>query len=206
MIKNLFITLEGVEGVGKSTNLGFISSYVRESGKEVLTTREPGGTAIAEKIRGLLLNHDEEALTADAELLLMFAARSQHLEHVIKPALAAGQWVVCDRFTDATFAYQGGGRNSPMKKIAWLENMVQKGLSPDLTILLDLPVEVGLKRAASRSEPDRFEVEKKLFFERVRATYLERAKADKNRFCMVDAMQDLSTVQRQIVKHLEGLL
>ncbi|ORU93755.1 MAG: dTMP kinase [Cycloclasticus sp. symbiont of Bathymodiolus heckerae] len=201
-----FLTLEGVEGVGKTTNLNFIASYLEEAGKEIVTTREPGGTAIAEQIRGLLLNHNEESLCDESELLLMFAARAQHLKEVIKPALDAGKWVLCDRFTDATYAYQGGGRHFNMADISWIENFVQKGLAPNKTILLDLSVEVGLKRAASRSEPDRFESEKKAFFEDVRQVYLDRAKAEPNRFCVVDASQTIEQVQQSIACYLDELL
>ena len=201
-----FITLEGVEGVGKTTNLNFIASYLISNGKEIITTREPGGTTIAEKIRGLLLEHSEEKLCNEAELLLMFAARAQHLEHVIKPALDAGKWVVCDRFTDATYAYQGGGRDFKMADIHWFESFVQKGLSPDTTILLDLPVEVGLKRAAGRSEPDRFEAEKKAFFNNVRQVYLDRAKNEPNRFCLVDASESIEQVQKNIQRYLDNIL
>ncbi|MEH6504036.1 MAG: dTMP kinase [Cycloclasticus sp.] len=201
-----FITLEGVEGVGKSTNLSFIADYLKKAGKTVVTTREPGGTIIAEKIRALLLDHNEESLCNESELLLMFAARAQHLNNVIKPALQAGKWVVCDRFTDATYAYQGGGRHFNMQDIAWIENFVQKGLTPDKTVLLDLAVEVGLQRAANRSEPDRFETEQQAFFENVRTVYLDRAKAEPNRFCIVDASQSIALVQQSIAMNLDKLL
>lgn len=201
-----FLTLEGVEGVGKTTNLNFIADYLKKVGKTVVTTREPGGTAIAEQIRGLLLDHHDEKLCNESELLLMFAARTQHLQEVIKPALAAGKWVLCDRFTDATYAYQGGGRHFNMDDIAWIEKFVQKGLTPDTTILLDLSVEIGLKRAVSRSEPDRFESEKEAFFEDVRAVYLNRAKAEPDRFCVVDASQTLEQVQHSITSYLDELL
>ena len=205
-MKAKFLSLEGVEGVGKTTNLKFIAEYLTQAGISVVTTREPGGTPIAEKIRGLLLDHDEEVLANEAELLLMFAARAQHLQQVIKPALAAGHWVVCDRFTDASYAYQGGGRAFGMEDIAWLEGFVQKGLTPDKTILLDLQVELGLKRAANRSIPDRFESEKKAFFENVRAVYLQRAKAEPKRFCVVDASHTVEQVQQHIARYLDELL
>ena len=205
-MKAKFLSLEGVEGVGKTTNLKFIAEYLTQAGISVVTTREPGGTPIAEKIRGLLLDHDEEVLANEAELLLMFAARAQHLQQVIKPALAAGHWVVCDRFTDASYAYQGGGRAFGMEDIAWLEGFVQKGLTPDKTILLDLQVELGLKRAASRSTPDRFESEQKVFFENVRAVYLQRAKAEPERFCVVDASHTVEQVQQHIATYLDELL
>jgi len=206
MNKGQFLSLEGVEGVGKTTNLNFIAEYLEQAGKTVVTSREPGGTRIAESIRGLLLDHNDESLSNEAELLLMFAARAQHLQHVIKPALDAGHWVVSDRFTDATYAYQGGGRNFKMSDIAWIERFVQKGLTPNKTILLDLDVELGLKRAASRSAPDRFESEQKVFFENVRAVYLQRAKAEPNRFCVVDASESVVKVQQSIAKHLDKLL
>lgn len=201
-----FLTLEGVEGVGKTTNLNFIADYLKAAGKEVVTTREPGGTVIAEKIRGLLLDHNEESLCDESELLLMFAARAQHLKNVIRPALDSGKWVVCDRFTDATYAYQGGGRHFKMAEISWIENFVQKGLSPDKTVLLDLSVELGLQRAASRSQPDRFESEKKAFFENVRQVYLDRATAEPNRFCLVDASQTIEQVQKSISVYLDEIL
>ena len=206
MKKGRFLSLEGVEGVGKTTNLSFIAQYLDRAGKTVVTTREPGGTAIAEQIRALLLDHHDEELSNESELLLMFAARAQHIKHVIEPALEAGQWVLCDRFTDASYAYQGGGRQFNMSDIGWLEKFVQKGLTPDTTILLDLDVELGLKRAASRSVPDRFESEKKVFFENVRDVYLKRAKAEPNRFCLVDASQPLEQVQRSIASYLDKLL
>jgi len=206
MKKGRFLSLEGVEGVGKTTNLSFIAQYLEKAGKTVVTTREPGGTVIAEQIRALLLDHNDEELSNESELLLMFAARAQHIKHVIEPALEAGQWVLCDRFTDASYAYQGGGRQFNMSDIGWLETFVQKGLTPDTTILLDLDVELGLKRAASRSVPDRFESEKKIFFENVRDVYLKRAEAESNRFCIVDASQPLDQVQRSIASYLDTLL
>ena len=206
MNKGKFITLEGVEGVGKTTNLNYIANFFIEKGFDVVTTREPGGTPIAENIRHILLDHNNESLCGDAELLLMFAARAQHVEHVIKPALALGQYVICDRFTDATYAYQGGGRHFPMESIAWLENFVQKGFSPDMTILLDLPVAEGLKRAAKRSEPDRFESEKESFFEDVRNVYLQRAAEDSTRFKIIDASQNIKGVETQIYTHLKAIV
>lgn len=206
MTTGKFITLEGVEGVGKTTNLNYIANFFINNGMEVVTTREPGGTAIAETIRQILLGHNEETLCDEAELLLMFAARAQHLDQVIKPALAAGKYVVCDRFTDATYAYQGGGRHFPVQHIAWLESFVQKGMSPDMTILLDLPVSEGLKRAANRSEPDRFESEHQDFFEKVRDAYLRRASEDSGRFKIIDASDSISGVEAQILAHLTAIL
>ncbi len=193
-----FITVEGTEGVGKSTNIDFLCALLADHGIEVVLTREPGGTPLAEELRNLLLQPREETVSSDAELLLMFAARSQHIANVIKPALERGAWVISDRFTDATFAYQGGGRGVDVKQIELLETLVQKGLQPDLTLLLDLDVEVGLKRASARSAPDRFEQEKVAFFERVRGAYLKRAENDPSRFAIVDASLGLSEVQAQI--------
>ena len=147
MIRGKFITLEGGEGVGKTTNLAFIKDYLQQHNIPVVVTREPGGTVLAEKIRHLLLDKDSEIISEQAELLLIFAARAQHIKHVIEPALAQGEWVLCDRFTDATYAYQGGGRNMRISTIEWLENLVQGNLRPDLTLLLDAPVEIGIERA-----------------------------------------------------------
>ncbi len=193
-----FITIEGSEGVGKSSNIAFIERCLREAGKDVLLTREPGGTALGEAIRGLLLDAKNSAMASDTELLLMFAARAQHIEEVIRPALAAGKWVICDRFTDATYAYQGGGRGIPEARIAVLEGWVQQGLQPDLTLLLDMPVAAGLKRAGQRSAPDRFEQEKLAFFEQVRTAYLARAERYPERFRVIDAEPELAVVQARI--------
>ena len=173
----LFITIEGGEGVGKSTNIATLEAWLQRHQIDYCLTREPGGTPLAERVRELLLGIEDELLSPAAELLLVFAARAQHLERVIKPALARGEWVLCDRFTDATYAYQGGGRGSPKAHIAALEQQVQAGLKPDYTLLLDAPVEVGLERADRRGELDRFETEQRAFFERVRNCYLERAAA-----------------------------
>ena len=201
-----FITVEGSEGVGKSSNLDFIEALLREAGKDVVRTREPGGTELGETLRGILLDARQKAICDDAELLLMFAARAQHLAEVIRPALAAGKWVLCDRFTDATYAYQGGGRGIPFARIAVLEQWVQGDLRPDLTLLLDMPVEAGLARAGARSEPDRFEQEQTAFFERVRRAYLERARQAPERFRIIDASPPLPDVQAQIRKALEPFL
>lgn len=198
--RGCFITVEGTEGVGKSTNIEFLCSLLQERGIEIVLTREPGGTPMAEELRNLLLQPREESVSEDAELLLMFAARAQHIENVIKPALERGAWVISDRFTDATFAYQGGGRGVNQESISLLENLVQKGLQPDLTLLLDLDVETGLARASARSAPDRFEQEKVAFFEKVRAAYLKRAANDPLRFAVVDASVELDAVQRQIAQ------
>ncbi|WP_027856071.1 dTMP kinase [Marinobacterium jannaschii] len=196
--KGRFITVEGTEGVGKSTNITYLCQLLQDRGVEVVLTREPGGTPLAEELRGMLLQPREESVSEDTELLLMFAARAQHIKNVIQPALARGAWVVSDRFTDATFAYQGAGRGVDLQQISLLEQLVQKGLQPDLTLLLDLSVEIGLKRASERSAPDRFELEKVAFFERVRQGYLDRAEADPQRFAVIDASVSLQQVQQQI--------
>ncbi|MCC6077258.1 dTMP kinase [Pseudomonas sp. GCM10022188] len=201
-MSGLFITLEGPEGAGKSTNRDYLAERLRSAGCEVVLTREPGGTPLAERIRELLLAPSEEAMAVDTELLLVFAARAQHLAQVIRPALAAGRVVLCDRFTDATYAYQGGGRGLPQERIAQLEAFVQGGLRPDLTLVFDLPVEVGLARAQARGRLDRFEQEAQAFFEAVRRTYLERASLAPGRYRVLDAGQPLAAVQAQ----LDGLL
>ncbi|RTE64305.1 dTMP kinase [Amphritea opalescens] len=206
MSSGRFITLEGTEGVGKSTNLRFIESVLQQHQIDYQLTREPGGTPLAEEVRELLLANRDEVVADDAELLLVFAARAQHLESVIRPALAQGRWVLCDRFTDATFAYQGGGRGLSKEMIGSLESMVQRGLQPDLTILLDLPVEIGLARARMRGELDRFENEQMDFFVQVRDAYLERAAADPQRFAVIDASGTLEQVQAQIASVLEHYL
>lgn len=201
-----FIVLEGVEGVGKTTNLAFIEEYLRKQGIDLVVTREPGGTPMAEEIRSLLLSPREETVDEMAELLLMFAARAQHLHQKILPALEQGKWVLCDRFTDATYAYQGGGRGMNKDYIVDLENQVQGDVRPDWVILLDLPVEIGLQRAGQRSEPDRFEREQKGFFERVRSAYLERAKDHPERYRIVDASHPLEQVQQQLGAILELII
>lgn len=193
-----FITVEGVEGAGKSTNLDRVQQLLEAAGKTVLRTREPGGTALGEEIRELLLGHREEGMDETAELLLMFGARAEHLNRHILPALARGDWVLCDRFTDATYAYQGGGRGLDRRRIAQLEHLVQGDTRPDLTLLLDLPVEMGLERAGRRSAPDRFEQEAQGFFQRVRAEYLRIAEEQPRRVVVIDAGQDLDRVGRQI--------
>lgn len=201
-----FITLEGVEGVGKSTNLEFIQHFLQSRGVKVVRTREPGGTPLAENIRGLLLAQSSEPVSEQTELLLMFAARAQHLSQVIAPALARGEWVLCDRFTDATYAYQGGGRGVDKRIIAQLENIVHPALQPDLTILLDMDVEEGLKRARQRGELDRIELEQRSFFEAVRSAYLELAESHPQRFAVIDAAQSIEAVQRDIQRELEQAL
>lgn len=202
----LFITLEGPEGAGKSTNREYLAERLRERGIEVQLTREPGGTPLAERIRELLLSPSDEAMAVDTELLLVFAARAQHIAEVIRPALARGAVVLCDRFTDATYAYQGGGRGLPVERIAQLESFVQGDLRPDLTLVFDLPVEIGLSRAAARGRLDRFEREGRAFFEAVRSTYLDRARAEPARYRIVDAAQPLAEVQRSLDTLLPTLL
>jgi dTMP kinase len=193
-----FITVEGVEGAGKSSNLDFIKHLLESAGKEVLFTREPGGTPLGEEVRNLLLGHKHTGMADDTELLLMFAARAEHLEQKIRPALDAGIWVLCDRFTDASYAYQGGGRGIEIERIQALEQWTHGDLRPDLTILLDLSVETGLERAGKRSEPDRFEKEEIKFFESVRQAYLQIAWNEADRVKVVDASTPLYEVQARI--------
>ncbi len=198
-----FITVEGIEGAGKSSNLEFIEHLLESAGKEVLYTREPGGTPLGEEVRDLLLGHRHTGMADDTELLLMFAARAEHLEQKIRPALEAGIWVLCDRFTDASYAYQGGGRGIDRERIRALEEWTQGALRPDLTILLDLAVEIGLDRAGKRSEPDRFEKEEIQFFEGVRQAYLQIAWDEADRVKVVDASSPLYEVQARISDVME---
>ena len=198
MSKGKFITLEGIEGVGKTTNREYIRDLLLKTGKPCIETREPGGTPLGEALREMLLEHKHEGMSADAELLMMFAARAEHLNKVILPALNAGTNVLCDRFTEATYAYQGGGRELGMEKIADLENFVQGDLRPDLTVILDAPVDIGRERAGKRSAPDRIEKEKNDFFEKVRNAYLAQAKQHPERIAVVDASVELEQVQQQI--------
>ena len=193
-----FLTVEGTEGVGKSTNIDFIRRQLEARGITLTLSREPGGTPLAEDVRDLLLANRDETVDETAELLLMFAARSQHIQTVIEPALARGEWVLCDRFTDATYAYQGGGRGIDVKKIEALEQFVQGDLRPDLTLILDIDVKLGLERARQRGALDRFEIESIRFFERVRAAYLARASQYPHRYAVVDAAQTLDAVQKDI--------
>ncbi len=201
-----FITIEGIEGAGKSTCLQLLENAIRQQGHELLVTREPGGTPLGEDLRQLLLGHRHEGMADDTELLLMFAARAEHLSAKIEPALAAGSWVLCDRFTDATYAYQGYGRGIDIARIATLENWVQGIRRPDLTLLMDLPVEVGLQRAGKRSSPDRFERQALSFFERVRAGYLTLADENPERYRVIDAAQSLARVQAQVGKTIADFL
>lgn len=204
--RGLFITIEGGEGVGKSTNIDFIAQRLQRQSIPFILTREPGGTPLAEDIRQLLLTPRDEAVAENTELLLMFAARAQHIGEVIEPALAKGQWVVCDRFTDATFAYQGGGRAIPMAKIADLEQWVQGDLRPDFTVLLDAAVEVGMSRASERGALDRFEQEQQNFFENVRAAYLNLAKQHSHRYRVIDASQPLAQVQQSLLTVIDEMI
>jgi dTMP kinase len=203
----IFITVEGIEGVGKSTQVNFIKNLLEKSSVPHLITREPGGTPIAEEIRQVLLAHHTETMVPDAELLLMFASRAQHLAALILPALTAGKLVVSDRFTDATYAYQGGGRGIDKTRIATLEQWVQGSLRPDAVILLDAPVALALRRTKRRKNgPDRFEAEQEDFFERIREGYLARAKADPHRYHVIDASQSIQVVQQRIAAIVEKFI
>lgn len=206
MSRGRFITVEGIEGAGKSTHLAAVRDLIEEAGYRVVLTREPGGTPLGEAIRGLLLRPDAGPMSADAELLLMFGARAEHLARVIRPALSGGDWVLCDRFTDATYAYQGGGRGIPEERIAALERWVHGDLQPDLTLLLDLPVATGLARVARRGPEDRFEREEQAFFERVRATYRARAERFPERFRVVDTDADPAEVRRRVERTMRPWL
>jgi len=196
-MRGKFITLEGIDGAGKSTHLAWLADYFRQRGRSVRVTREPGGTELGEKLRQILLD-PKNAMHAETEVLLMFAARRQHLDQVIEPALAQGEWVVCDRFTDATFAYQGGGRGVDWKRLLLLEQWVQHGLQPDLTLVFDLPPEVGRARARDAREADRFEQEQNEFYQRVRAGYLRRAQEAPARIKVVDAARGVERIQQHL--------
>lgn len=199
-MRGKFITLEGVDGAGKSTHLGWLVEFLRQHGQQVVSTREPGGTPLGEKLRELLLH---EPMHLETEALLMFAARREHLDKVILPALERGQWVVSDRFTDASFAYQGGGRGLMPKKLEALENWVQDGLQPDLTLLFDVPVELAQARLKTTGNaPDRFEQEQKAFFERVRHAYLARAEREPKRIICIDATQTVDDIKKILEKIL----
>lgn len=204
MTRGRFITVEGGEGVGKSTQIDAIRATVESAGFEVILTREPGGTGRAERIRELLLAPDTESMPQICELLLMFAARATHLHNLVVPALQRGAWVLCDRFTDATYAYQGGGRGISETHISQLEKLVQQDLRPDLTLLLDAPIELAMQRARARNLArgealgDRFEREQRDFFERVRRTYLLIGKNDPNRVKVIDAARDVENVKRDV--------
>ena len=196
--KGMFISLEGSEGVGKTTSLNFINEYIESLGHKVLLTREPGGTPMAEELRNILLSEREEKVESDTELLLMFAARCQHVNQVIKPALDQGVWVICDRFVDASYAYQGGGRELGFERIQQLENWCLSGFKPDLTLLLDMPVEEGIARTKKRGKADRFETEKMAFYQKIREAYLKRADQDPQRMFVIDAAPAISEVQASL--------
>lgn len=202
-----FISIEGIEGAGKSTQISFIRTFLEEQGKRVVVTREPGGTDLGEQIRELLLMPREGGMSEDAELLLMFAARAEHIHQVIKPALERGDWVISDRFVDATFAYQGGGRGIPQERIQQVSDWTLNGLQTDLTLLFDLPVELGQSRVAKRQqEKDRFEQEKATFFEKIRQCYLQRAAAEPERMKIIDASHDIDAIQMQLTNILTKML
>jgi dTMP kinase len=205
-MRGKFITVEGIEGVGKSTNIDFLSSIIEAKGFSVLRTREPGGTPMAERIRQMLLAHDEEPLPDIAELLLFFAARALHVDNTIQPALAAGTWVVCDRFTDASRAYQGHGRGLGLERINLMADWVHKDLQPDLTLLLDAPPEIAMDRAENRGEADRLDSEEVDFYQRVRDGYLGLAAAEPERIAVLDASQELGAVQAAIAVEIKRLL
>ncbi len=201
-----FISIEGIEGAGKTTQLNFIQQYLTEQGKKLVLTREPGGTELSEQIRELLLTPREEGMSVDTELLLMYAARAEHIEQVIKPALQRGDWVISDRFVDATFAYQGGGRGVDIDRIQSLSDWTLKGLATDLTIVFDLSVELSQQRVMSRNnEIDRFEQEKADFFQRIRQSYLDRAEEEPSRIKVIDASQSIEDVQKQLVHIMNEL-
>ncbi len=206
LARGKFITVEGIEGTGKSTNLEFIAGLISEHGYTVSRTREPGGTPMAEQIRQLLLDHGQEPLPPIAELLLFFAARSLHLQNTILPALQAGQWVLCDRFTDASRAYQGAGRDLGAERVELLADWVLDGFEPDVTLLLDAPAEIGMQRAAERGGGDRMDNEELAFYRRVRAAYLNLAERHPERFVVVDASQDLARVQADIAAAMVPVL
>lgn len=202
-----FISIEGIEGAGKSTQISFIRQFLEQQGKTVVVTREPGGTELGEQIRDLLLMPRESGMSHDAELLLMFAARAEHIHHVIKPALQRGDWVLCDRFVDATFAYQGGGRGIPAERIQTVSDWTLNTLQTDLTLLFDLPVAVGQQRVVKRQQQkDRFEQEKADFFQQIRDCYLQRAADEPGRIRTIDASYDIDTIQQQLRDILTELL
>ena len=206
MKKGLFITLEGIEGAGKSTAVDFIEDFLTKEGHDVIKTREPGGTAIGEQIREILLKNENQTLTYDSELLLVFSARAQHTQEVILPALSSGKTILCDRFTDASYAYQGGGRDIDASRINLLEKWVQEDLRPNLTLLFDLDVSIGMQRTKKRSDADRFEREEINFFEKIRNTYLERAKNEPQRFRIINSASSLESVKEQIITILKDFL
>jgi dTMP kinase len=205
MIQPKFISFEGIEGVGKSSNMAFFAECIREKGFECVCTREPGGTPLAEKVRSILLSDFEEKVMPKTEALLLYAGRLQHVESLIKPSLAEGKWVLCDRFFDASMAYQGGGRGIDLKQLKDLNQWVLGDFKPDMTILFDAPAEVGLERASKRSELDRFEKENIEFFNKIRNMYLTLAKAEPERFKIIDASLSLEEVQKALLALLAEL-
>jgi dTMP kinase len=206
MQRGKFITVEGIEGVGKTTNIATLVRLVEDHGHTVVQSREPGGTPMAENIRTLLLEHGDEPVPDIAELLLMFASRSLHVNNVIRPALEAGSWVICDRFADASRAYQGGGRGIPLEDINQVASWVLGNLKPDLTILLDAPVETSRQRMGQRGTSDRIEVEREEFFNRARNCYLQLAAAEPDRFVVIDASKNLTEVQSAVETAARSLL
>ncbi|ALE52709.1 thymidylate kinase [Candidatus Thioglobus autotrophicus] len=200
-----FITIDGVEGAGKSTQIKFICDYLQTKGINVILTREPGGTDLGEKIRELLLSTQTQSMHNDSELLLMFAARNEHIHHKIMPALERGNWVLSDRFTDASYAYQGGGRGLDIERIEQLEHWVLGDFAPDMTLLLDIPVEQGMSRVESRGEKDRIELEKMDFFQRVRQAYIDRSKKYPNRIKLIDSSKEREHTSQQIQQILDSL-
>lgn len=202
----MFISFEGIEGVGKSTQLALVADYLRHKGHDIVVTHEPGGTPLSDSIRQLLLQDHQEDVHSDTELLLMFASRAQHIAQVIKPALTTGKVVLSDRFTDASYAYQGGGRGIDMTRIAQLEQWLETTIYPDLTVLLDAPVEVALARMRRRGQLDRIESQAQAFFERVRAVYLERANKYPERFCVVNVTADIKTCKTKVVNVIDSFL
>ena len=206
MQRGKFITVEGIEGVGKSTNIDVLKNAIESRGLKVLTSREPGGTPMAEKIRDILFEHGDEPMPGNAEMLLMFASRALHVDNLIRPALADGTWVICDRFTDSSRAYQGAGRGIGQDNINTLAEWVHPDLQPDLTILLDAPVETGMGRAEERGEPDRIEMERHDFFSRARDCFLSLAEAEPERFVVIDATADIDTVRQAVAAEVNQLL
>jgi len=206
MKRGLFITVEGIEGVGKSSNIEVLVTHIENAGYDVVTTREPGGTPLAEDIRDLLMHRGDEPIPEIAELLLMFAARSLNVNNNIRPALDAGKWVICDRFTDSSRAYQGAGRGLPMDVVNQIADWTHGDLWPDLTVLLDAPVEVGIARAGNRSKPDRIEREENEFFARVRECYLQLAAVEQDRFVVIDTTRKLADVQADVATLAQQLI
>ena len=205
MERGKFITIDGVEGAGKSTQIEFICEYLKAKGVDVILTREPGGTDIGEKIRTLLLSNSTGKMHADTELMLMFAARNEHIQNKIMPALKQGYWVLSDRFTDASYAYQGGGRGLDVSRIAQLEQWVLQDFTPDMTLLLDVPVEIGMSRVESRGKKDRIELEATDFFNRVRQAYIDRSEQFPERIKLIDSSQTVEHTKQQIKVILDSL-